>query len=125
MAALMCIRNKSFLWTSSRNDFENERSNLEFQMPRRADALVWMNGVTATGRREPDLATMFRIAEALGTSPNWLLGVSSDSDIDAERAALLERLHNSASCLPDAQVRLLCVFAEAIVREEDDQRKST
>ncbi len=27
----------------------------------------------ASGRREPDLATLVNIAEILGTNPNWLL----------------------------------------------------
>ena len=29
----------------------------------------------ASGRREPDLATLKSISEALGITPNWLLGV--------------------------------------------------
>lgn len=79
----------------------------------------------ANGRREPDLATLVKIAEALRTSPDWLLGVSSGGDADEQRTSLIDRLHNSASILPDDRVRLLCVLAEAMVREEDDQRNPT
>lgn len=79
----------------------------------------------ANGRREPDLATLVKIAEALRTTPDWLLGVSSGGDADEQRTSLFDRLHNSASSLPDDRVRLLCVLAEAMVREEASQSKST
>jgi hypothetical protein len=42
----------------------------------------------ASGRIEPDLATLVKIADALGTSPNWLLGVSLASALDPEFAVL-------------------------------------
>ncbi len=77
----------------------------------------------ANGRREPDLATLVKIAVALHTTPNWLLGVDQEREVGAERGDLLGRLMNSASSLPDAELRTVCVLAEALVREEGDPRK--
>lgn len=73
----------------------------------------------ANGRREPDLATLVKIAEALRTTPDWLLGVAHDHEASAERADLLGRLMNSASSLPDAELRTVCVLAEALVRDAE------
>ncbi|WP_328286611.1 helix-turn-helix domain-containing protein [Pseudorhizobium marinum] len=42
-----------------------------------------------SGRREPDLATLVRIAEALGTTPNWLLGVPAKLSDDTKVSSLL------------------------------------
>ena len=41
----------------------------------------------ARGRRQPDLATLVRIAETLKTTPNWLLGVEPVT-VDDERSAI-------------------------------------
>src|SRR5690606_36337974 len=49
----------------------------------------------ASGRREPDLATLIRIAETLGTTPNWLLGLSAAISDDPKIASLLDRFTNA------------------------------
>ena len=41
----------------------------------------------ARGRRQPDLATLVRIAVTLKTTPNWLLGVEPVT-VDDERSAI-------------------------------------
>jgi transcriptional regulator with XRE-family HTH domain len=68
------------------------------------------------GNREPDLATVVRIAKVLGTSPNWLLGFD-DADAAAEPSTLpLERLNFAARALSADDLRVLIAQAEAIVR---------
>ncbi|WP_081858638.1 helix-turn-helix domain-containing protein [Pseudorhizobium pelagicum] len=51
----------------------------------------------ASGRREPDVATLVRIAEALGTTHNWLLGAPAKLSDDHKVSSLLERFTNAAS----------------------------
>jgi len=71
----------------------------------------------ANGRREPDLATLARIAQALATTPNWLLGFAQNGETATTRSDLLDRLESAVSVLPDPEVKRLCVLAEAIVRD--------
>jgi len=69
----------------------------------------------ASGRREPDLATLVRISDALGTSPNWLLGVTVSTAQDAHLAALVERFANAANGMTKQEIELCVIQAEAIV----------
>ncbi|XIE09867.1 helix-turn-helix domain-containing protein (plasmid) [Rhizobium ruizarguesonis] len=67
------------------------------------------------GRREPDLATLLRIASSLGTTPNWLLGVTGHADAGAETSELLERFANAANGMTLEELQLCIIQAEAIV----------
>jgi transcriptional regulator with XRE-family HTH domain len=69
----------------------------------------------ASGRREPDLATLLRIASALGTTPNWLLGVSLAGENDRELAAFVDRFLNAASGMTKHELEMCVIQAEAIV----------
>jgi transcriptional regulator with XRE-family HTH domain len=69
-----------------------------------------------SGRSEPDLSTLKTIAKALGTTPNWLLGVSARTDGPAKVVALLDRLVTAASGMTHEQLELAVIQAEAIVR---------
>lgn len=69
----------------------------------------------ASGRREPDLATLVRISEVLGTTPNWLLGVTTDSSQDPSIAALIDRFANAANAMTQQEVEICVIQAEAIV----------
>jgi transcriptional regulator with XRE-family HTH domain len=66
------------------------------------------------GRREPDLVTLVRIASALGTSPNWMLGVSTITS-DPELADFIERFVNAANGMTKQEIELCVIQAEAIV----------
>jgi transcriptional regulator with XRE-family HTH domain len=68
-----------------------------------------------SGRREPDLMTLKNIAERLGTTPNWLLGVISKTEKAPETAALVERLVNVARGMTRDQLELCVIQAEAVV----------
>lgn len=69
----------------------------------------------ASGRREPDLATLVKIADALGTSPNWLLGVPLTSEADPQFAALMERFSNAANGMSKQEIEMCIIQAEAVV----------
>jgi len=69
-----------------------------------------------TGKREPDLATVVRIAKVLGTSPNWLLDADTGNDEETPLSNLLDRLSFAARSMTAEDLELLTVQAEAIVK---------
>ena len=66
-----------------------------------------------TGRNEPDLATLVRIARALQTSPNELLGFAAEKK-RSKRALLRDRLNAAADAMDDRELEITVVQAEAI-----------
>ena len=84
---------------------------------RRADLDERRYGHYANGRREPDLATLVRIAEALATTPNYLLGLDANGESSSSTSDLLERLVSAAKTLPEPELRRFCVQAEALARD--------
>ena len=76
----------------------------------------------ASGRREPDLATLKNIAEILETTPNWLLGVEDHGGNYPDKAALLGRFLNSAAGMTKKELELSVIQAEAIVASKNARR---
>ena len=72
-----------------------------------------------SGLREPDLATVVRIASALGTTPNILLGVE-DASVLNEREALLDRLSTALNVIPVTVLAVLATQIEALVGAPDN-----
>lgn len=72
-------------------------------------------GHYSSGRREPDLATLVRIAEALGTTPNWLLGVTAPDLADPELAGLIARFSNASNGMTKQELEMCVIQAEAVV----------
>ncbi|GAA6198709.1 hypothetical protein NBRC116598_41540 [Pseudophaeobacter arcticus] len=68
-------------------------------------------------RREPDLGTLVKIAGALRTTPNLLLGVADPVADDPKKAMLLERLSNAAASMSLKEFKILVIQAEAIADE--------
>ncbi len=66
------------------------------------------------GRREPDLATLVRIATVLETTPDELLGFGR-TERDANRI-VRDRLAAACNAMPQGDLELLAVAAEAIAR---------
>ncbi|GJD34507.1 helix-turn-helix domain-containing protein [Methylobacterium aerolatum] len=66
-----------------------------------------------TGLREPDLATLTRIAAALETSPDVLLGVSRTAP-STKRSALTERLVLAAESLSDEDLDMTIMQVVAL-----------
>lgn len=69
------------------------------------------------GIREPNLATMVKIARFLGTSPNHLLGVEDFQPLD-ERGQLLDRLTTAAQALSESQLPVVVTQVEALVSQK-------
>ncbi|WP_312890266.1 hypothetical protein [Rhizobium laguerreae] len=59
--------------------------------------------------------TLVRIASSLGTTPNWLLGVTESADAVAEMSDLLERFANAANGMTLEELQLRIIQTEAIV----------
>ena len=84
------------------------------EVARRAGLTERRYGNYVTGRREPDLATLQRIALVLDVSIDDLLSASARSGVPDE-SNLRHRLSAAAAALTDDDLALLVVQAEAIV----------
>lgn len=87
-----------------------EMSNAE--VAERAQLDTRRYGHYVTGRSEPDLATLGRIAQVLKTTPNELLGFR-----DASVSQKVARLNAACLYLSDAQIDMLIDFAEASLKK--------
>lgn len=70
-----------------------------------------------TGLREPDLATLARIASGLKTTPNDLLGVrTADAASNTKKSQMIDRLILAAEQLLDRDLETAVVQIEAVVK---------
>lgn len=67
-----------------------------------------------SGKREPDLVTLVRIAEVLGTTPNWLLGIEGGDVISTATSILQDRLQVAANAMNDQVLEIIVTQAEAV-----------
>jgi transcriptional regulator with XRE-family HTH domain len=77
------------------------------------------------GRRQPDFATLVRIAEVLGTSPNWLLGwekIPATRRSDAE--VFRDRLQAALAAMATGHLEIMLVLAEALLSMERRDQES-
>lgn len=75
------------------------------------------------GRREPDLATLLKIARTLGATPDWLLAFDTSSQSEPERAALLARFQNASTAMSLEQLEMTVIQAEAISAKNAGEAK--
>jgi transcriptional regulator with XRE-family HTH domain len=68
-----------------------------------------------SGRNEPDLAMLLKIAEVLQTTPNDLLGYESNDQKQGNRAILIDRLKAAAAVMADSDLEAAAVQAEAVI----------
>jgi transcriptional regulator with XRE-family HTH domain len=73
-------------------------------------------GNYVSGRREPDLATLVRIAKVLETTPNALLGIDTPSKATGKGNALRDKIASAVGALDDKDREVLAACAEAIVK---------
>ena len=66
-----------------------------------------------SGDREPDLATLVRIAEALGVTPNQLLGLE-EMPTASPHDLLLQRVQSAAQGVSDGVLEVVAVQVEAL-----------
>lgn len=69
----------------------------------------------ASGKREPGLAILVRIASVLATTVDDLLGRSTEIR-KSKRLNMLDRLSSVAAGMSDADLELVVVQAEAVAR---------
>ncbi len=67
-----------------------------------------------SGRNEPDLAMLLKIAEVLQSTPNALLA-STDAAKSDSRAVLMDRLQAAAAVMSEDDLRAAIVQAEAVI----------
>jgi transcriptional regulator with XRE-family HTH domain len=84
------------------------------EVARRAGLSETRYGNYATGQREPDFATLMRIASVLGATPNDLLGVGATQP-SSSLQRLQVRLAAAGAALSEHDLEVLVIEAEAIV----------
>jgi transcriptional regulator with XRE-family HTH domain len=84
------------------------------EVARRAGLTERRYGNYVSGRREPDLATLVRIARVLETTPNALLGF--DDREKGKGDTLRDKVSSAMSALGHADREVLAACAEAIVK---------
>lgn len=67
-----------------------------------------------SGIREPDLATLVRIANVLQTTPNILLGIDEKRK-SSTRSRLVDRLNSAAEGVSDGDLEVVVLQVEALV----------
>ncbi len=72
-----------------------------------------------SGKREPDLATFVRIAEVLGTTPNWLLGREDNDGPKSVSSILLDRLAIAANAMTKVALEITVTQAEAVASRRE------
>lgn len=83
---------------------------------RRAGLAERMFNNYANDEREPDLATLVRIAQALETTPDFLLGFGETPD-NGKRAKLMARVTSAARMLADNELELVAVQLDALAAQ--------
>lgn len=67
----------------------------------------------ANNQREPDLATLAKIAKVLGVSVDYLLGAADPERVD-QRQLLMQRLSVAAGGLSSGQLAMIVTQVEAV-----------
>ena len=86
------------------------------EVARRAGLTERRYGHYVTGAREPDLATLSRICEVLGVTPNDLLGFSDGTRKVPASDKLRTRLMSACSTMAKTELESFVVQAEAIAK---------
>lgn len=84
------------------------------EVARRADLTERRYGNYVSGRREPDLATLIRVAGVLQTSPDVLLGLGPSGKSKAD--LLRDKVMSAMSALGPTDREVVAACAEAIVK---------
>lgn len=81
-------------------------------------------GNYVSGRREPDLATLVRIAAVLETSPNRLLSFAGSNDElgQTQEPGPIDRIRSAINALPASQLETVAVMVEALAAANGTRR---
>lgn len=70
-----------------------------------------------SGRNEPKLPLLAKIARTFGTTPNELLGFGDDQK-PSKRSELIDRLTTAAHSIAMSELEVLAIQAEALTRRK-------
>lgn len=93
------------------------------EVARRAGLTERRYGNYVAGIREPDLATVVKIAAALSTTPNHLLGVEPDTAPKSDRERFTARLLGAVNALTTDDLERVTVQVEALARHRVRRRR--
>ena len=91
------------------------------EVARRAGLSERRFGHHATGRSEPDLASLLRIAEALNCTPNELLGVEDATKVSDKLSQLQRQVQAVCRVLDERSLRLLLAVATTLLQEQQSK----
>lgn len=106
---------ESFSTNLKRRAQELGLSNAE--VARRAGLTERRYGNYITGRREPDLATLIRIATVLESSPNALLSFDDKPDQLTAADILKARIAAAANALSDEDLKVMAIAMDAVASQ--------
>jgi transcriptional regulator with XRE-family HTH domain len=92
------------------------------EVARRAGLSERRYGNYVSGIREPDLYILTKIATALSTTPNHLLGFEAHDRPLSGKDRMIERLINSANALPCEDLETILIQIEALTRHRRRSR---
>lgn len=93
------------------------------EVARRADLSERRYAYYVTGEREPDLATLLRIAKVLDLTPNDLLGIGTSTPSRSMRDLLRDRLNVAANQMDDRELDIVVAQAEAVIARARRKRR--
>lgn len=93
------------------------------EVARRAGLTERRYGNYVAGIREPDLATLLKIASALSSSPDQLLGLSATKSAKSDRDRMTARLMGVTGILPIDDLERVLVQVEALAKHRVAPRR--
>ncbi|CAN7238072.1 helix-turn-helix transcriptional regulator [Pararhizobium sp. LjRoot255] len=103
---------ESFAANLKKRAYELGLSNAE--VARRAGLTERRYGNYITGRREPDLATLVRIANVLESTPNALLDFEKDATPRTTDDLLKAKIASAVNALKDSDLEVVAIAIEAV-----------
>lgn len=103
---------ESFAANLKKRAHELGLSNAE--VARRAGLTERRYGNYITGRREPDLAMLVRIANVLESTPNALLDFDKEAAPDTLDDLLKAKIASAANALKDVDLEVMAIAIEAV-----------
>lgn len=89
------------------------------EVARRAGLSETRYGNYVSGRREPDLATLVRIASVLATTPNDLLSDHVDRTQQSQALRIRARIVAASAALRDDDLERVAIMLEALAAARD------
>ncbi|WP_076398464.1 helix-turn-helix transcriptional regulator [Rhizobium sp. RU33A] len=90
------------------------------EVARRAGLSDRRYGNYVTGRREPDLSTLVRIATVLSISVDELIGMTPGEDVKTTEEIFQERINAALSALKAKDLGRLAVMIEALASSREE-----